>query len=172
MHDEFLQHRGLVCRSTGPTDVHALTDFFVRNDRPEITRTFNPFPLTAATAALIVQINRKDRYFIAEAARTIVGLAMLRGWDEGYVVPSFGIVIDHARRGTGIGQHLMRFTIDQAVRMDADRVRLTAYASNQRGLALFQRVGFREVSRQDVVVCGEQDEKVTMTLRLDRTTAR
>jgi ribosomal protein S18 acetylase RimI-like enzyme len=161
----------MVCRSTRPTDVLALTDFLARNDRPEITRTFHPFPLTAATAALIVQTNRKDRFFVAEAGRTLVGLAMLRGWDEGYVVPSFGIVIDHARRGTGIGQQLMRFTIDQAVRMDVDRVRLTVYASNQRGLALFQRIGFREVSRHDVVVCGEQDEKVTMMLRLVQTTA-
>ena len=79
-------------REIGPEDRAELARFLEENDRPEIVRTFNPFPMTAATAERIAAAPRRDRYYGAFDDGRLVALSMLRGWDEGYDVPSFGIV--------------------------------------------------------------------------------
>ena len=82
-------------------DYKALSIFFQSNDRPEITMHFHPFPLTRQTAHDITRINHKDRYYIAIRDKEILGLGMLRGWDEGYDIPSFGMFVDYRHHGMG-----------------------------------------------------------------------
>ena len=153
-------------REIGPEDRGELARFLEENDRPEIVRTFNPFPMTAETAERIATAPRRDRYYGAFDDRRLVGLSMLRGWDEGYEVPSFGIVVDHRAHDRGIGGRLTAFTVDAARALGAPSVRLTVYASNGRGVHLYSRLGFVERSRTAVSVAGQPDEKLVMTLDL------
>ena len=153
-------------REIGPEDRAALARFLEENDRPEIVRTFNPFPMTAATAERIATAPRRDRYYGAFDGKRLVGLSMLRGWDEGYDVPSFGIVIDHHAHNRGLGGRLTAFTVDAARALDAPSVRLTVFASNGPGVHVYSRLGFVERSRAPVDVAGQPDEKIVMTLDL------
>ena len=140
----------LVLRRLVPTDEDGLATLFERNDTPETRRRFDPFPLTRETARELCAHGGRDSYYVAEQDGRIVGLSMLRGLDEGWEVPSFGIVVDHACHGRGVGGRLTDYTIDRARVDGAPRVRLSVYASNEVAAEMYLRRGFVEQSREVV----------------------
>ena len=151
-------------------DYQALADFFAANDRAEVTGTFNPFPLTAETAHRIACVLKQDRYYVAvsgEPEGAIVGLCMLRGWDEGYAVPSFGVFVDWRQHGRGLGRRLTEFAVAEAKALGCSRVRLTVFASNAPAVHLYRSVGFEETDRETVERDGEPDVKIVMTIVLN-----
>jgi len=150
-----------------PDHVAALAGFFTDNDRPEITTFFHPFPLTTETAQRITQEARKDRYYVALEGPRVVGLAMLRAWDEGYDVPSFGLIVDYRFQGSGLGRRLTEFAIGQARLLDCRAVRLTVWAANAHAARLYESLGFIEVERRPMLRSGEHDMRLTMSLTLD-----
>ena len=46
----------------------------------------------------------QDDYYVAARGEDLLGFSMLRGFDEGYEIPSFGIFVDHESHGQGIGR--------------------------------------------------------------------
>ena len=83
----------------GPLHAAALSRLFSRNAGIDTTRVFDPFPLTVETARTIAERPDKDRYFAAELDGELLGITMLRGWEEGYETPSFGILVDREHHG-------------------------------------------------------------------------
>lgn len=133
----------LAFRELADADEDALGRFLVRNDVPAVTATFTPFPMTAATAATLLSQRREDRYYGAFAGPAeIVALSMLRGWDEGFEVPSFGIAVDAAWHGRGVGTRMTAWTVEQARALGAPSVRLTVYEDNPTAQRIYARLGF------------------------------
>jgi RimJ/RimL family protein N-acetyltransferase len=139
----------LAFRELADADEDALARFLVRNDVPAVTATFTPFPMTAATAASLLSERREDRYYGAfDDTGEIVALSMLRGWDEGYVVPSFGIAVDAGWHGRGLGTRMTAWTVEQARELGAPRVRLSVYDDNPTAQRIYARLGFVESERR------------------------
>jgi ribosomal protein S18 acetylase RimI-like enzyme len=130
-------------RELADGDEPALARFFQENDREEITRHFHPFPLSAEMATRICRETRRDLYFASFEGETITAMGMLRGWDEGYAVPSFGVVVDHRRHGQGLGSRIIAHALELARARGAERVRLTVDGSRENVVALYERHGFR-----------------------------
>lgn len=147
-------------------DYEALARFLNDNNILGIVRYFHPFLFSSETAQHIACQPHQDKYYIALLNNQIVGLSMLRGWDEGFSVPSFGIMVDRRFHGQGIGKRLLEYTLEEAYKMNCERVRLSVYASNAGAIRLYESVGFREDSRQQVMVGQEHDEKIVMTKEL------
>jgi ribosomal protein S18 acetylase RimI-like enzyme len=144
-------------------DLEVLARFMADNDVPAVVRTFNPFPMTVQTAHEIASQQRLDHFYGAFLEDgSIVGLSMLRGWDEGYTVPSFGIMIDHRFHGRGIGSLMLDYTLEQAIQLGCNRIRLSVFASNRAGLHLYSSRGFVEDSRQAVNLSDDPDERIIM----------
>jgi glycosyltransferase involved in cell wall biosynthesis/RimJ/RimL family protein N-acetyltransferase len=148
------------------SDAEALAQFFVRNDVPAVTDGFYPFALTRETALRIAHDIRQDRYYGAFLHDRIVGLSMLRGWDEGYATPSLGIVVDRDFQGRGIGSRMTAFTIDQAQRLGCARVRLTVDTYNSRAYRMYSARGFVEQSREKVDRRGRSVDRIVMAKEL------
>lgn len=156
-------------RELGPDDAEALVACFERNDVAAVTATFDPFPLDAETARRIATAPRRDHYYGAVAGDgRILGMTMLRGWDEGYEIPSFGTFVDHELHGRGIGSRLLDETIAAARELGAPKVRLSVYASNAGAERLYRSRGFAETERTAVDRGGSADERVVMVLDLPR----
>ena len=135
-------------RPLGPTDLAELARFFRGNNRPAVTGQFHPFPLTDERAEFITCAPHRDEYYAAfSREERIVGMAMLRGWDEGFEIPSLGVVVDIARQGRGIGRRLCDWAIGRAREKGCRRIRLTVQAGNAPALKLYRSLGFREASR-------------------------
>jgi ribosomal protein S18 acetylase RimI-like enzyme len=152
----------------GPNDADALAALFARNSVPTVTGSFDPFPLTAEKGREIALNRGKDAFYVALDADDLVGFSMLRGFDAGYAIPSFGIFVDHMHQGYGVGRQLTAFTIAQARSRGCPAVRLSVYASNAAALALYASLGFSESERERETVerRGRSDEKIVMLLEL------
>jgi ribosomal-protein-alanine N-acetyltransferase len=160
--------RALRFRPLKPEDEASLRELFLRNSTPETVRYFHPFPLTAETAHLLATHQGKDRYYVALRSGAVAALSMLRGWDEGYVVPSFGILVDHEWRGRGLGSAMTDFTVGQARKLGATRIRLSVHASHEHALRLYSTRGFVEDSRSRVDTPFGEDYVVVLKKELAR----
>ena len=63
---------------------------------------FHPHPFTSEMAKKIAKYEGDDLYFLQIKDNEITGYAMLRGWDEGFTIPSLGIVIHPDFRNQGL----------------------------------------------------------------------
>jgi ribosomal-protein-alanine N-acetyltransferase len=149
-------------RAVETRDLECLTSFLEDNNRPQITRGFHPFPLNHETSARIANGPSLDRFFVALLNEQIIGISMLRGWDEGYEIPSFGIMVDYRYQGQGIGRKLTEFAIAEAEHIGCLRVRLSVIASNIAAVHLYTSLGFNETSRERITISGLPDEKIIM----------
>lgn len=148
----------------GPAHVEELSALFERNRIPQVTDMFDPFPLDAAQARKLALAAGEDAFYLAVRDELPVGFSMLRGFDEGYDIPSFGIFVDHESHGQGIGRELTAWTVEQARRRGCPGVRLTVYATNVVACRLYESLGFVERERQSVDRQGQPDERIVMRL--------
>ncbi len=105
-------------------------------------RTFHPHPFTPAAAAERVQYRGKDVYCLAVVGERVLAYGMLRGWDEGYEIPSLGIAIHPSARGIGLGRALMLYLHSEARRRGACKIRLKVYPDNAAAVGLYRTLGY------------------------------
>lgn len=103
---------------------------------------FHPHPLVADEAARLAHYSGQDLYYVLVEGNQVLGYGMLRGWDEGYAIPSLGIAIHPAARGAGLGRLLMHFLHAAAHRKGALKIRLKVYPENVAALALYKSLGY------------------------------
>jgi [ribosomal protein S18]-alanine N-acetyltransferase len=147
-------------------DIQRLAQFFTDNDRPEILRHFHPFALNEDSALKICQASHQDLYYVTIWKGQIVGFLMLRGWEDGFEIPSLGVLVDHRTHGKGFGRKMTRFAISKANDKGCPAIRLSVYVSNFRALALYSSLDFREIERKTVDHLGEQDTRLVMIKKL------
>jgi ribosomal protein S18 acetylase RimI-like enzyme len=112
-----------------------------------------------APALLAEQIDNRDIYFaIARAAGVVAGVITAQKQDDAIVVNRLYVRPKHQRRGIG------RALVESSYRefRDAQRVRLTVEANNQKGIGFYAALGFREVGRSSVELGGALLENVLM----------
>ncbi len=134
-----------IIRPVSAGDAEKLGAFFEAIDRDEETRPFfHPHPLSKDYAVeLCNRIERiKDAYFIALQSHGISAYSMLRGWDEGYQIPSFGCCVHPQLRNAGLGKQLLAHAIDESRSRGAEKLRLTVFKKNERAIAVYRRFGF------------------------------
>ena len=116
--------------------------FFERLRDHQIDKFFHPHPLTREEAPKRAAYGGLDFYCVLVLGADVVGYGMLRGWDEGYEVPSLGIVIDPSAQGKGYGRLLMEFLHAAARQHGAKRIRLKVYADNLKAVSLYRSLGY------------------------------
>lgn len=107
---------------------------------------FHPHPFDSATANRICEHRELDWYAGAfvrvQDSWSMVGYVMLRGWDEGYSIPSFGICVLPDYQGIGLGRVLMKAAILVARLRQSPSIRLKVYPENVHAIALYESEGF------------------------------
>lgn len=103
---------------------------------------FHPHPLTYEMAKRIATYEGDDLYFIQIKDNEITGYAMLRGWDEGYKIPSLGIAMHPNFRNQGLGRNFMEFLHIQAKSTGAGKVRLKVFSGNEGARHLYESLGY------------------------------
>jgi ribosomal protein S18 acetylase RimI-like enzyme len=103
---------------------------------------FHPHPLTEEYARKVCQYGGQDLYYVVLDGIEALGYGMLRGWDDGYDVPSLGIVVRAGVRGCRFGEMLMHFLHSAARRRGAKQIRLKVYPENVAALHLYRKLGY------------------------------
>ncbi len=96
-------------RPLEPTDAAAISAF-MHSQSAEYLRFFHAFGSDESAIAEMLSKCKMDVYSGVFWQANLVGVFMLRGWDAGYEVPSFGVLIDEKYRGGPF----MRLTLDTA----------------------------------------------------------
>jgi ribosomal protein S18 acetylase RimI-like enzyme len=146
-----------VIRPLRVDDANALGDFFeALAADAETERFFHPHPLTRVFAhELCHRLGAiQDRYFAAFQGDRVIGYSMLRGWDEGFSVPSFGASVHPKWRNVGLGKRLMAHAIEQTEQAGCERLRLTVFKNNERAIAVYRRFGFAFTDKNDAELVG------------------
>ncbi len=106
-------------------------------------RTFHPHALDLEGARQVCAAGGDDLYYVLAAGDHILAYGLLRGWDEGYEMPSLGIAVHPEARGRGFGRLLMEFLHASARERGAPRVRLRVHPGNRAARALYDSLGYR-----------------------------
>ena len=103
---------------------------------------FSPHPADADTIRRVAAHDGKDLYYLLVEQGKVLGYGMLRGWDEGYQIPSLGLAIHPTARGRGMGKMLMDLLHLLATRRGADKVRLRVRSNNEKALSLYKSLSY------------------------------
>ena len=107
-------------------------------------RYFRPHAMTADRAARIARLDGLDLYLLGFVAGEAVAYGMLRGWDEGFPVPSLGIGVRTTATRNGYGGAMMLALHDAARQRGSAQVRLRVHADNRPARALYRSLGYRD----------------------------
>lgn len=133
-----------VVRSITASDEDSVFDAFRDLLRdPTAARYFHPHQLDRATAGRIASRPGRDVYLGYFQAGRLLGYAMLRGWEEGYEVPAFGVAVLPEARDRGIGSLLLREALATARGRGAREVMVKIHGDNRRTLDWHLAEGFR-----------------------------
>lgn len=153
--DHFPQYRGrtspvqshevsIQTRIVGPADARVLGQLL-----PQIDGTFfQPHPMNVGEATRIAELNGRDLYLLGFVDGEAVAYGMLRGWDEGYTVPSLGIGVRRDQMRRGYGRAMMLALHDAAVERGAGSVRLRVDPDNLAAASLYRSLGYREAGME------------------------
>ena len=131
-------------RPIGPEDAGQLGDLLEELSGDREASGFHPHPMTRSEARRIATggAGRKDVYFAAFVEGRLAGYGMLRGWDEGYSIPSFGVALSMAYRDRGLGRLLLRYAIETARGRGAATMMLKVHLDNPSARHLYESEGF------------------------------
>jgi RimJ/RimL family protein N-acetyltransferase len=102
-------NKSLSIRPLEPPDSAEISAFMSRQPA-EYLRFFYAFGAEESAIAEMLRNTEKDVYSGVFWKTDLIGIFMLRGWDAGFEIPSFGVLIDEKYRGGAF----MRLTLDTA----------------------------------------------------------
>jgi ribosomal-protein-alanine N-acetyltransferase len=143
-----------VCRVLAAEHSSSLALFFDRLREAGVEKFFHPHPLTTQEAVALANYSGRDFYCVMLQAAAVIGYGMLRGWDEGYAVPSLGIAIDPSVESRGYGHMMMNFLHAAAGERGATRVRLKVDPQNHRAIELYRSLGYTFQEQHDRQLLG------------------
>lgn len=115
--------------------------------------------MTTEEAERVESYAGRDVYLWTEHA-----YGFLRGWDDGYDVPSLGIAVATDAQGQGHGRAMMLALHEAARERGAQSIRLRVHPDNTRARQLYESLGYVEA--------GEERGEMLMLLDLSRRVGR
>jgi RimJ/RimL family protein N-acetyltransferase len=112
------------------------------NDPPEYSSHFAPFARDAESLTRMLAAATRDRYWGIHSGTELAGLVMLRGLDQGFETPAFGVYIAKAFAGRGLGSLALQFTEQWCRENDCRELMLTVHPENAAARRIYERAGF------------------------------
>lgn len=117
-----------------------IDDFFRRNYIDN--NLFHPHELSYLGLNKAVLSNPLDYYVILIHNNYILSYGLLRGWQDGFEIPSLGIMVDKNHRGKGISIKMMSHLHETAGIKGSSKIRLSVYKINLSAINLYSKLGY------------------------------
>jgi ribosomal protein S18 acetylase RimI-like enzyme len=147
---------GIEWRRVSPELEAPLAEFF-KGLSAEGQHHFHPHPFDEVQARRIASYGGKDLYYVLIEGAVVLAYGMLRGWDEGFAIPSLGIVVGSSFRGLGLARTVMNLLRLAAQRRGAKKIRLKVYEENTRAVSLYRSLGYDLATREGEQLVGFLD---------------
>lgn len=112
------------------------------SDSNDYKQYFIPFDADEKSLAVRLGSVVQDRYWGIGFGNILIGLFMLRGFDEGYQRPSFGVYISHAYSGKGLARFALEYCISWCRLNGIDRMMLKVHPENHYARKTYEDAGF------------------------------
>lgn len=125
-------------------------DALLSNDSVAYQKHFVPFASDEVIAD-VLQRAQRDQFWGIRLDGRLVALSMLRGLDDGYPMPSFGVYVAQAFAAKGIGTLALKLAITWCRLNDCRDIRLSVHPENVFAVRLYEEQGFKftgEISRR------------------------
>ncbi len=115
---------------------------------PAYARFFHPFGFDEETLREVLGGRRSDVYTGMYWGGRLIGFFMLRGWDQGFEVPAFGILIHEKYRGAGL--EMISLDVAKVIcrLRGAPRMMLKMHPENITAKALARKIGFTQTGTE------------------------
>lgn len=114
---------------------------FIENNKEDL-KFFHPHKFDIQSLEELINKNKDDIYTIFLENYSIIAYGILRGWDEGYSIPSLGILIDKNFRGKGYSNLIMNILHDMCKEKKCEKIRLTVIKNNIVAINLYKKLGY------------------------------
>lgn len=109
---------------------------------PSYSQYFTPFPITRDVLRQKLDSARLDRYYVILAEHCPAGFYMLRGLDEGYASPMYGVWISPSYSGRGFALATLEHAVGVCRELGACELLLKVHPCNLKAVRLYRRFGF------------------------------
>jgi ribosomal protein S18 acetylase RimI-like enzyme len=124
-------------------DCDSLIAFFAEVSLDPALIFFSPHPFTSEKAHEIsCEYKGNDLYIGLWVEKKLVGYGLLRGWDEGYLIPSLGIYLSEKVRSKGIGSKFLSNLHEMALTKGAKKVMLKVLQENGQAKKMYEKAGY------------------------------
>jgi len=103
---------------------------------------FHPHPGDVASLRVLAEQPGKDLYVVFVENDDVRAYGLLRGWNEGYEIPSLGIAVHPGARAHGLGRLVMEHLEAMARHRGAPAIRLRVHKDNARAIGLYESRGY------------------------------
>lgn len=112
------------------------------SDRQEYGQYFHPFSFTPDALNMRLAATHQDRYWGIRCGRSLAGFFMLRGWDEGFDRPAFGVYIAEAFSHRGFSKLALQHALSWCRLNNVSVVILKVHPENTHARRVYEREGF------------------------------
>lgn len=130
-------------RKLVPGMANALLQFLIELRKAGDEKFFHPHAFTGEEVRRLAYYEGSDLYYVMCDGERVLGYGMLRGWDEGYRIPSLAIAVHPEMRGRELSQVFVLFLHLVARLRGARRIRLKVYPENIRARRLYEKIGYK-----------------------------
>jgi [ribosomal protein S18]-alanine N-acetyltransferase len=123
-----------------PSNTEKLYKFLIKNQ--DMREFFHPHPFTLDYLVYLIINRTKDFYCVAILNDEVIAYGMLRGWEEGYEIPSLGIAVDKDYRKLGIGTFMCQYLHFIAKIRGSEKVRLRVHKDNEKAKTVYEKLGY------------------------------
>lgn len=125
------------------TDLNDLIDLW-NNDPQDYNKHFIPFEIKYDNLKSILEKVDKDLFIGIFVNKKIAGFFMLRGFDEGYDIPAYGVWISSKYANKGLAKLTIQYSLSICRLADVKRIMLKFHPENIIAMKMYKNFGFNE----------------------------
>lgn len=134
----------LVISELSPADANSLSHLLTA-DEEDYGQYFMPFSADPASLEIRLREAEEDRYWGLWFGAELAGFFMLRGFDEGYQRPSFGVYISGKYSNRGLSRLALDFSMGWCRLNGVDSMMLKVHPDNRFARRSYEKAGFRRL---------------------------
>ena len=139
-----LKYKHIVIKEIDSSMAYKLSSLLQNADK-EYSKYFIPFDFDYETIKSILSKKKRDCFFGIFINDEIVGFYMLRGFDQGYEVPSYGVWISSKYAGYGLSRLTLQYAETFCKINRIKKIMLKVHPKNIRAKKIYEMAGYYKV---------------------------
>lgn len=131
----------IILKKLGPESAEELSEL-MQKENPEYSKYFIPFEFDLHTIQEKIKKLHLDSFWGIFIDETLAGFYMLRGFDEGYKIPSYGVWISKKYAGKGLSKFTLRHAISYCRINNIKEIMLKVHPENVIAKKIYEDFGF------------------------------